>query len=162
MRLTFNLRHLEKKNLHLQGELATSDLDLGEIDELIQVGDKLGYDLEVERLSQSVLVRGQLRFNLECQCVRCLKAFPMPMVLNDWMCDLPMEGEERVRVDNDCVDLTPFLREDILLAFPQHPLCRTECRGLPNAPHASSQPASGANQSGEVSSAWAVLNKLKL
>ena len=40
------------------------------------------------------------------------------------------EGEDRVAVDNDCVDLTPYLREDILLEFPQHPLCKPECRGL--------------------------------
>ena len=46
---------------------------------------------------------------------------------------LPLEGEEAVSVVNDCVDLTPYVREDILLEFPQHPLCEPECRGLRNA-----------------------------
>jgi len=39
---------------------------------------------------------------------------------------LPLEGEEKTPVDNDCVDLTPFAREDMLLEFPQHPVCEPE------------------------------------
>ncbi len=35
-----------------------------------------------------------------------------------------------VPIKNDCVDLTPWVREDILLGFPQHPLCRPDCGGL--------------------------------
>jgi uncharacterized metal-binding protein YceD (DUF177 family) len=35
-----------------------------------------------------------------------------------------------VPVDNDLVDLTPHAREDMLLEFPQHPLCGLDCHGL--------------------------------
>ena len=67
---------------------------------------------------------------LDCECVRCLKTFQYQL---DWtigpaICRL--KGEEDVPVVNDCVDLTPYMREDILLEFPQHPLCEPECRGL--------------------------------
>jgi uncharacterized metal-binding protein YceD (DUF177 family) len=161
MKLSFNLRHIDKKSLHLQGELSTQGLDLEGMDELIEVSQTVAYDLWIERLNQSVLAHGQLHFTLACQCIRCLKPFPKTVSINDWSCNLPLEGEEKVTVDNDCVDLTPFIREDILLAFPQQPLCRTECSGLPNAPHSNSQPARGANEDGAVSSAWAELNKLK-
>ena len=44
-----------------------------------------------------------------------------------WTLHLPLEGEDKVTVENDCVDLTPFVREDILLEFPQHPLCKPDC-----------------------------------
>ena len=27
-------------------------------------------------------------------------------------------------------DLTPYLREDTFLAFPQHPLCESRCEGI--------------------------------
>jgi uncharacterized metal-binding protein YceD (DUF177 family) len=50
---------------------------------------------------------------------------------------LPLEGEDKVPVDNDCVDLTPFVREDILLEFPQHPLCKPDCGGIENKNRAS-------------------------
>lgn len=160
MRLTFNLRHTEKKDLRLTGELEASDLELGEVDELVRMSGPLEYDLSVERLNQNVLVHGRVRFTLDCECVRCLKPF-QTTVEEDWSWDLPLEGEERVEVDNDCVDLTPYLREDILLAFPQHPLCEPECSGLSAAPQKRSDQESGASELGEVSSAWAELNKLK-
>jgi len=60
----------------------------------------------------------------------------------------------------DCVDLTPFLREDILLTLPQHPLCKPDCRGLSQfAAGGASGPTSQTNAG---ASAWAALNKLKL
>jgi len=161
MPLTFNLRHLEKKNLHLTGELPPRDLDAEGLDELISIKKPLQYDLSLERLNNSVLVQGRLEAILECECVRCLKKFEIIVPLDPWNANLPLTGEERVAVDNDCVDLTPLIREDILLAFPQHPLCENECSGLPKAPQKLARHGSGANPSGEVSSPWAELNKLK-
>src|SRR5687767_5768904 len=130
MPLTFNLRHVEKKNLHLTGELPPRDLDAEGLDELITIRKPLEYDLSLERLSSSVLVQGHLAVVLECECVRCLKRFQKIVRLEPWNLDLPLTGEEKVAVDDDCVDLTPFIREDILLEFPQHPLCESECSGL--------------------------------
>lgn len=160
MRVTFNLRHTEKKDLRLQGQLTASDLDLENVDELVQLAGPIEYDLTVERLTDSVLVRGTVHFAFDCECVRCLK--PVQQTKEEtWSWNLPLEGEDRVEVENDCVDLTPYLREDILLAFPQHPLCEIECSGLTSAPQKRSDKKSGASGLGEVSSAWTELNKLK-
>lgn len=161
MKVTFNIRHLERNDLHLKGELPAVDLDLDTVDELIILKEPLFYDLQVERLSQSIYVHGKMSVALQCHCVRCLKPFRQVIEGEQWAWDLPLEGEDQVEIENDCVDLTPFIREDILLAFPQHPLCKTECRGLPKAPQKRSHQTSGATDSGEVSSAWAELNKLK-
>ena len=161
MPLTFNIRHVEKRDLHLQGELALNDLELGAPDELVQAITPLSYDIRVERLSGSVLAQGRLRLKLRCECARCLKPFDQTLQIDNWTCDLPLHGEDKVPIDNDSVDLTPFIREDILLGFPQHPLCQTECHGLPKAPDNTSKQRSGASHS-EESPAWAALNKLKL
>ena len=161
MPLTFNLRHLEKRDLHLEGELSPNDLDLAGVDEMIEMVDPLHYDLTVERLSDSILVQGSLTGSLACHCVRCLTDFESELELDHWTLDLPLVGEDKVVVTNDCVDLTPYIREDILLAFPQHPLCEPECRGLLEAArhlHGSDREQEQANGS---SSAWAELNKLK-
>ncbi len=63
---------------------------------------------------------------------------------------------------NDCVDLTPQVREDILLEFPWHPLCDPECRGLPRTSIGKSGNSSSTGNSGMDLSAWAKLNRLKL
>src|SRR5205085_6059747 len=131
MPLVVNLRHLEAHNIRLQGELPVKELEIDPRDEVIQVKEPLEHDLEVQKLEGGLLVQGRLGLRLECECVRCLKRFPYQLRLDEWACHVPLEGEERVTVVNDCVDLTPFVREDILLEFPQHPLCDPECRGLP-------------------------------
>jgi uncharacterized protein len=161
MSLNFNLRHLEARNLELEGELTPEELELTGIDEMITVRQPVSYELTLERLNASVLARGTLACTLECQCVRCLRTFTKRLELDDWTCDLPLEGEEKAAVHNDCIDLTPYLREDILLAFPQHPLCEPGCRGLLDRGHNLNEPASIKEQA-VVSSAWAELNKLKL
>jgi uncharacterized protein len=160
MSLTVNLRHLENRNLVLRGELSLAELDLDVRDELIRVAQPVEYDLEIEKLDDSVLVQGEIRVTLECECVRCLKKFAQEIELNPWTLHLPLEGEEKVFVDNDCVDLTPFVREDILLEFPQHPLCRTDCAGLNKKSSGRAKKNAGTAQA--KPSVWAKLDKLKL
>ena len=162
MPLLFNIRHLEHRTVTLRGELPVAELDLGGIDELIQANSPLHHDLVVERYERSILVQGRLGLKLRCECVRCLKSFEYRLAFDSWSCLLPLEGEDKVLVSNDCVDLTPYVREDIVLAFPQHPLCAPECRGLQPAPPSGPDQSSGAPATGEFSSAWAELNKLKL
>ena len=131
MPLVVNLRHLEAHNIRLEGKLPVEEMDIDTHDEVIQVAQPLEHDLEVQKLEDGLLVQGRLHLNLECQCVRCLKPFQHRLELDGWACHLPLQGEDRVAVVNDCVDLTPYVREDILLEFPRHPLCDPECRGLP-------------------------------
>ncbi len=162
MSVQINLRHLEEHSVHLDGEIAVAELDIDTRDEVIKVRQPLRYNIEVERLEQMLLVRGTLRLELDCQCVRCLKSFKANIQLQDWTLHLPLEGEEAVRVVNDCVDLTPFLREDILLEFPQHPLCDQGCRGLPKTYIGKPGKTKDSGQAQEYSSAWDELDKLKL
>lgn len=161
MSLVVNLRHLAKHNLILQGELPARELDIDTRDEVIRVAQPLRYEAEVQKLDRSLWLRGALRLTLDCQCVRCLKPFQQPLVLEAWTCHVPLDGEDAAPVLNDCVDLTPYLREDILLAFPQHPLCDPECRGL-KRPNLGKAKKSGAGLTGKDASAWAELDKLKL
>jgi len=159
MSVEFNVRHLEDQNLHLKDEISASELDIDQLDELIHVRKPLHYDLEVEKMDRAILVQGRLDLKLDCECARCLKPFEYPLVLADWACHLPLEGDEKVTISNDVVDLTPYIREDIVLAFPQHPLCKLDCKGLEN-PHKGSA-ADAQHESELTSSAWSELNKLK-
>ena len=156
MSLTINLRQLEKHELRLTGELPVADLALGVEDDLVHANLPLQYDLTVEHLHDSLLVRGTLSLLLDCECSRCLKPLQQELRLAPWALHLPLEGEDKVSVVNDCVDLTPFVREDMLLDFPQHPLCRPDCAGLKTT-----APEAEAAQK-PVSNAWAELDKLKL
>jgi uncharacterized metal-binding protein YceD (DUF177 family) len=161
MPLLVNLQHLLRHSLTLRGELPAEELDLGVHDAMIQANSPLAYDLEVEKLEQALLVQGRLRLKLDCQCVRCLKPIPVWLDLQSWAAHLPLTGEDAVPVVNDCVDLTPQIREDILLGFPQHPVCEPECAGLSGAAGGPSKAAAEESKA-PPSSAWSELDKLKL
>jgi uncharacterized metal-binding protein YceD (DUF177 family) len=147
----------------LCGELPLAELALDLRDEMIRATPPLHYDLEIEMLDDSLLVQGLLRLALDCRCVRCLKNFEYLLELDPWTLHLPLEplaDEEAVSIKNDCVDLTPLVREDILLGFPQHPVCKPDCGGLNKASVGKARKTVGKDES--KPSAWAELNKLKL
>ncbi|HEX5219462.1 MAG TPA: YceD family protein [Verrucomicrobiae bacterium] len=158
MPLLVNLRHLEKNDCKLKGELAVEELDIDTGDEMVQLAKPLRYQLEVQKMADALLARGKLVLPLACQCVRCLKAFEFKLELPDWACHIPLVGEEKAPIISDSVDLTPFLREDILLELPQHPLCKPDCGGL-------KKPKAGKSKKTDPgapeASAWSELDKLK-
>ena len=158
MPVTVNLRHLENKNVNLEGEVTAEELDFVKPDEMIQPNEPLQYELEVEKNGNNLLVSGELHLRLDCQCVRCLRPFKYQIDLAPYDALVALEGDDRAPVVNDLVDLTPYLREDILLAFPQHPLCEADCDRVPELKNAKS---SGTSAQGQKS-AWDELNKLKL
>jgi uncharacterized protein len=160
MPLIVNLRHLEKRNLTLAGELSPTELEVDDRDEMIQAKQPLHYRLEVQMLDQSLLVRGKLSITLDCQCVRCLKPFKHKLLLPDFAAHLPLAGEEAITVSGDCVDLTPILREDTLLEFPQHPLCKPGCGGFATR-KTGKKKTTAHPETDKPSSAWAELDKLK-
>ena len=163
MALHVNLHRLKREPIRLEGGLPIEELDLGSFqDECIQAQHPLAYDLTAQWFGGSILIQGRLSLRLECACVRCLKPFVHQLELADWTCHLPGEGEDAYAVENDCVDLTPYVREHILLAFPRPPLCDAGCRGL-SWPSSRSLPAGGDPHPAEPDvSVWDELDKLNL
>lgn len=162
MSLLVNLRHLATREVVCQGELSAAALEIERPDEMARANRPLRYDLRVEHFGESLLVSGTVELDLDCTCVRCLKSFRHRVRLTGPLCALALEGEEAVPLVGDCVDLTPHLREHILLEFPPHPVCRPECGGLPlQASRRRSRREPGGPASG-AASPWDELNKLNL
>jgi uncharacterized metal-binding protein YceD (DUF177 family) len=154
MRPEVNMRHVEDHLVSLEDQLTPEELDIDTKDDLVQIKEPLEYELEVQKTEDGLLAQGALKLMLDCQCARCLKPFQRELELSGWVSHIPLEGEEKADVVNDVVDLTPYVREDIVLAFPQRPLCGPDCEGLPGTDTSSESPL--------TSNPWAELNKLKL
>lgn len=160
MSLQINLRHLDERELEPAGEIPAAELQLETLDELIQARRPLIYDLVIQKTGPNMLARGLIEITLDCTCARCLKPFEHRVCLEDWTALLPLDGPEKAPIKDDLVDLTPVIREDILLEFPQRPLCGTDCPGLANrrSPVDEGSDSHGATGS---SPAWSELNKLQ-
>jgi uncharacterized protein len=163
MALVVNIRHLQQRDeIRLNGEMKVEELDILGADECILGATPLKYDLQVSRSGEGILVEGWMELHVEFECVKCLRRFERLFEFQGWAGFAALGGEEGLPVANDCVDLTPILREDILLAFPQHPLCEAGCAGLPLKTSGSGSDTGRVEGSERASSVWAELDKLKL
>lgn len=161
MPVTVNLRHFAEGNVELDGSLSPKESGFDDFqDELVRVTEPLEYDIEVEKNENNLHVSGELSLTLDLTCKRCLKEFKHELLLNPYHAYVPLEGDDAAPVKNDLVDLLPYFREDVLLAFPQHPLCSEDCAGLANV-SGSKIPSADKSPPGNKA-AWSALDKLKL
>ena len=82
------------------------------------------YDVTVQAVPGELIVRGRLAARIGFLCSRCGKRFAAEIAE-------PQFTSVREYVDRHaCVDLTPDMREAIILCFPPYPVCSPACRGL--------------------------------
>ena len=107
-------KQIPDHGLHLEGAENHQILDLNE-DGVKPVSD-VHYSLDVGLSDGGLFATGQVGVDLELVCVSCLETFLYPLEINDFACQIELTGSESV-------DLTPLVREDLLLALPPHPHC---------------------------------------
>jgi len=93
--------------------------------------------LRVDQVSGRFLLGGVLQATGTARCGRCLERFgctwEVPVDIQVLVDDTGEEGEGDtlvIRQSRGEVDLHETLRESLVLAFPQAPVCRADCRGL--------------------------------
>jgi uncharacterized protein len=97
--------------------------------------------LELDRAGELVSIRGQLWSTARLECVRCLKAFDLPVTVDVTMVADRAGGRSRLEADLESdhymmfhdgrqLDLRGETRESLLLELPITPHCREDCRGL--------------------------------
>jgi uncharacterized protein len=147
---------------------APADLVIGGV-----VGVPEGADIELElrleAVMEGVLVSGTARAPLAGECVRCLDAidsqttveFQELYVYPDRAEEVGAEADDDVRVvEGELLDLEPTLRDAVVLALPQAPLCRDDCPGL--CPQCGARLADDPTHQHETTDPrWAALTKLR-
>jgi uncharacterized metal-binding protein YceD (DUF177 family) len=147
-----HLRQIPAEGLHLEGEEECPIADL-DSEELACAGS-LSYALDIGITAGALWANGTLKQPMKLQCVACLEPFIHTIEVRSFALHTETAGPE-------VVDLTPFIREDILLNLPVHPHCDRE-GGLicpaHNVKETSDSPPPVAGPAPE----WSVLDKLKL
>lgn len=163
MPLKVNLKSLETVPKEYRGRLSLDELDMDTQDELIRAIAPMKYCFSAEfRETGSILLLGTIEQSFRCECARCLKPFEKTVLLSPWRRLVLLKGESAAIIDNNCVDLTPILREDMFLSLPRHPLCAEDCRGMAASRKAVSDFPKDWSQVEKKSSAWTTLDRLKL
>ncbi|MEK0449164.1 MAG: hypothetical protein RL088_1432 [Verrucomicrobiota bacterium] len=136
---------------HYEGEESNSVLELN--DPRVKAVSPITYSLDVGISDGGLWAHGPIGVDLDCECVRCLGRFKLPVRVQDFACQVELQGREMV-------DLTEYLREDILLALPAHPHCdwdgKTDCKASFSTSPADVEPID------EQRDVWKELDNLKL
>ena len=106
----------------LSGAIDDSIYELG--DEFLKPFGGLRYELGVQLFGSELLVRGRLEQDFEAACSRCGKDFDFTVKVPDFTASYAIDEK------SESVDLTPKLRESILLTLPTYPVCREDCLGM--------------------------------
>ncbi|MCK5850193.1 MAG: DUF177 domain-containing protein [Kiritimatiellae bacterium] len=104
------------------GREPVSAIDLQ--DSNVQIDHPAQYDLKAYIASDDLIVTGKISIKVAFRCVKCAESFPFDVRIGEFQCVCEL-------VDNiESVDLTADIREAIILAFPNYPICKSDCKGL--------------------------------
>jgi uncharacterized protein len=88
----------------------------------------------VTRTPQGLLVQVKMHATVLSECVRCLNAFQQPLEIEFtelYAFSLRSVTDSGLLLPEDGhIDLTPLVREYMLLEMPISPLCKPDCKGL--------------------------------
>ncbi|MFF0530182.1 YceD family protein [Nocardia amikacinitolerans] len=104
----------------------------------IPEGAQVELDLQLQAVSEGVLVTGTATAPTAGECSRCLEPFTDEVRLQltelfaypDSTTEQTTEDDEVYRMDDDFIDLEPVIVDAIGLELPLQPLCTPDCAGL--------------------------------
>ena len=119
--MKINVKRIPLEGESLGGSDPASILELDEPD--VHFEREVEYQLFAQVQGNALLVTGRISTPAALRCSRCLRVFDQPLRVEQFVFHHELH-------DEDFVDLTPSIREDIILALPQRALCAKNCKGL--------------------------------
>jgi len=146
-----HLKQISPDGLHLEGE---EDCLIPEFEsEGIHCAGPMRYQIDIGVAEGALWANGSLIQPVELICVACLEKFVYKIEVPAFALHIELRGPETV-------DLSPFMREDILLNLPAHPRCDREDGRVCKATSAMLNIANESEAKREHD--WEALDKLKL
>jgi uncharacterized protein len=140
-KLIFEIDKIEKK---LNKEIEITDWrEIDTLNDTAKVMSPVNVDLELKKTSKGFDLNGEVNTKLMINCSRCLKPFEFDIVSEITAYYINKEFEKELNktehlssleniiyYKNDSIDLTDRVIEAIILAVPEKPLCKENCKGL--------------------------------
>jgi uncharacterized metal-binding protein YceD (DUF177 family) len=146
--MKIHLKQVPAQGLQLDGD---EDCPIHDLEaEGVRCAGPLHYNIDVGIAGGALWARGSLSQPVELRCVSCLENFVHDIQVPAFAVHTELHGPETV-------DLTPFIREDLLLNLPAHPRCDRDGNRVCKA----KQPVT-VEQDTRQQSNWSALDKLKI
>jgi uncharacterized metal-binding protein YceD (DUF177 family) len=151
--LTIDIHQLELGPISIQETLPATWLELDE--PTARADQPVEINLTAEKQEEDVLITGSIRTTLSVQCGRCSNWMPWPVHLTEFAQSLEIPSSY-------VIDLTPVVREDIILTLPVVASCTLGVDFRCPRNGQSYPPAPKETPLVAGSDLWQELNKLKL
>ncbi|MBI4654106.1 MAG: DUF177 domain-containing protein [Nitrospirae bacterium] len=107
------------------------------------IKDNVEVNLKISKLGDKVLVTGETKASISLLCSRCLKNFSYPLhikfdteyipfkeLLQESEYELKREELDISFYRDDQIDIEQLVKEQLFLAIPMKPLCKSDCQGI--------------------------------
>lgn len=128
------LRHPGSRR-HVAVKLPIADLavdGLTVVDARVPADATVDVDVELEALSDGVVVTGDISAPWDAECRRCLSAARGTLTphVRELYRVAPQPDDDAFPIENEQLDLARLVAEALMLDLPLAPLCRPDCAGL--------------------------------
>jgi uncharacterized protein len=148
-----HLKQIPPEGLHLEGE---DDCLIPDLESAgVRCAGPMHYNIDLGVAEGALWANGSLKQPVEVSCVACLDKFVHEIKVPSFALHTELGGPETV-------DLSPFLREDILLNLPAHPRCDREGGRVCKAAKAGAGDLTKEQRAAKREHDWSELDKLKL
>ena len=163
--LVFDIRTLGPGTARTERRTAPAPADMGVEMVRVPAGAELELEIQLEGVTEGVLVTATVTAPLVGECARCLEPFSSSMSVRFQELFALAEGvagPDGYVLDAGLLDLEPALRDALVLELPLSPLCADDCQGL--CPEcgvrlADAPPGHGHEQRGPL---WAALKDVRV
>jgi len=95
------------------------------------VDEPVGVQVRLESMSTGITVAGRVSATWAGECRRCLAPVRERLRVDvDELYQRVLEDPDAHPIVNDQINLVPMVRENLLVALPVGPLCRSDCPGI--------------------------------
>ena len=117
---------IDARNIPAEGLLREENIPPEALDpdtELIALDAPVAVKAKIFRIGDTLDVSADIRAVMRLLCSRCLCSFSTPLEKSFRFDHLLQQGEEEA-------DLTPYIRDELMVDYPMKPLCKDSCKGL--------------------------------
>ena len=127
--------HINVSQLLKEPSGAVRTYDVAEQITLADAAHTIRGSVKLFRAGDGLWVTAELESSLPCTCSLCLEEYAQPIALiideeTQSAGALKEEESERLRIDDDILDLTEAVRQYLEIAAPMKPICRPGCKGI--------------------------------
>ena len=119
--MKINIHQITPEILTLEEEVSPKILDLDT--DLVKFRKPLNIKAEVTKITNALTVELTLHTRVYMECSRCLNEFEIDFKKN-------LRLSYSLNKSDREIDLSPDIRDQIILDYPINPLCSPDCKGL--------------------------------